>query len=769
MINERRKQVLQTLWGKRLLLGLSFLIALSLTVTATPAMHHELISQQAQQQRHQSFSTTQTIVLSADGISYFMLKDYLEKGLLSRESGIGYLAEKGVFVPSTVTTPSVTAPSHIAIATGSIAAKNDITTNNVHLIRSPFEENLSGFLAPIGGYDTLNPHGNHDHAHGESFSPTSEPIWVTLRKAGHKVVAATFPGTEGQSIVLPGVEPPIVVQENDVRTADFTLPYGTFAGIGATGFSLSNYDFDSDPTQAIAGLNDLGRVFFGEVKVAELEIIEGSTIAGGSNQDYALQVAAIDTTDDGMVNYDDLVVFDANRGIEGPSELPSTGSAFLAETATYQPFFFEESHFVVGAGFILTHLTEDLSSVRLIRTALNYIRRPEDNPAVLETIDDIHQTVGFWAPQPDFRIPTRVKFPGTPGFNDFPDVELEAVYNSLVAVFTNYQTAVFLRALKQVPNASLALGYYQQPDGAEHQYWLTDPRQPSSATNATSIGDNQDPAVVTRFQQYIVKSYRTVSDAVQRVIDYVGVDEKGVPKRNILLISDHGFAPFHTAVNIDQFLVNSGFDPSEVRAIHTGPAVNIYINVAGREANGIVSPSRYPKLQRQIVAALEGLVDSNPVYTRGNEPISIFDSNQIHARPVADNPTLEEIITSTNDFIGPNGGDVFAVMGLGYNFDGFQAGIARVGDPESVQDIFSVPSFLGTHGYDPNLPEMQTVFVAAGPDFSEEVLSDLTSIRTIDINPTILDVLNVEPANTVDGESMFNFSESKKAGNKKAD
>ena len=43
-------------------------------------------------------------------------------------------------------------PAHIAIATGSTAARNDIPANTFHLVASPFTATISGFGAPIGGY-----------------------------------------------------------------------------------------------------------------------------------------------------------------------------------------------------------------------------------------------------------------------------------------------------------------------------------------------------------------------------------------------------------------------------------------------------------------------------------------------------------------------------------------------------------------------------------------------------------------------------------------
>jgi hypothetical protein len=38
------------------------------------------------------------------------------------------------------------------------------------------------------------------------------------------------------------------------------------------------------------------------------------------------------------------------------------------------------------------------------------------------------------------------------------------------------------------------------------------------------------------------------------------------------------------------FLAARGFDPTKVRAITSGPAANIYINLQGREPNGTVNP-----------------------------------------------------------------------------------------------------------------------------------------------------------------------------------
>jgi len=90
-----------------------------------------------------------------------------------------------------------------------------------------------------------------------------------------------------------------------------------------------------------------------------------------------------------------------------------------------------------------------------------------------------------------------------------------------------------------------------------------------------------------------VKRLTRLSNTVERIIDEVGTDSEGKPNSNIIVVSDHGFAPFHTAVNINNFLQDRGFDNTKVRAVTSGPAVNIYINLQGREPNGTVSPEEY--------------------------------------------------------------------------------------------------------------------------------------------------------------------------------
>jgi type I phosphodiesterase/nucleotide pyrophosphatase len=140
------------------------------------------------------------VLISLDGATPGQIERFLEDGTLSPKWGLGLLIKRGVMAEHNITvTPSLTAPGHIAIATGSSAARNDINANSFHLIASPFARNISGFSASIGGY-LFSPHGPE-----ESSNPTAEPLWIALRAAGKKVVAATFPGCDGLDIRVPGL------------------------------------------------------------------------------------------------------------------------------------------------------------------------------------------------------------------------------------------------------------------------------------------------------------------------------------------------------------------------------------------------------------------------------------------------------------------------------------------------------------------------------------------------------------------------------------
>jgi predicted AlkP superfamily pyrophosphatase or phosphodiesterase len=682
---------------------------------------------------------SRVVVISLDGAQPDLVKHYLRTGVLRGDIGLGRLERRGIVADQNVTaTPSVTAVAHLAIATGSTAVHNDVPLNTFHPVAASISTSISGFAAPIGGYQ-ISPLG-------PSPQPTAEPLWVRLRQAGKKVVTATWPGADGVDVPISGT----IVQGAAIRTTDYTIPFGAFGGLGAQGFSLPSTAFGPAGGTLLAQLAAAGRPSFSQVQVTmapvETFFCAPTTLSTCGTQNaqrtrrYDIMVAALDTTADGIVNYDTLVFFDGQVGVpSGPFAAPSTGPGYVKAGGTSGAFFFEGSGNRIGCAFFVTALSGNLSTVRFVRYAANFIPR---NAAVIADVDDVNTSVGFWRPQPDFRIPERL----SPGFELFSDEELEAAYRDQVRTFVDYQTRVAVHAIQANPDADLVMAYIEQPDGSGHTFTLTDPRQATNPLDPDSVGAGQDRAKMQRYASHLAFGYQAAHEAVERIIQAVGVDKHGAPLADVFVVSDHGMAPFHTAVRLNALLAGAGISTSLLGIRTTGPAANIYVNLSGREAGGTVPPSAYQALVDSVASALRAARDPSPFFNP--DASDLF--TDVWTRPTGcGRPGF-----CTSDDIGQDSGDVVALMAEGYNFDGTQPQVVfRTGDVvPSVRAVYSVPNFYGAHGHNSELPSMSAILYASGPSLKQS--RRLWRVQNIDIAPTIMKILGVVPAVTVDGEAI---------------
>lgn len=686
------------------------------------------------------------IIISLDGAAPRFVDKFIEPGV----KGIGLLRSIGVHAQQNITaTPSLTAVSHLAIATGSTAVHNDVPSNTFSAVAGPLSNSTSGFAASIGGY-TINPLGT-------TATPTAVPMWVTLRDAGKKVVTATWPGGDGADIKINGTT---VQNAVPTRTVDYTVPFGAFGGIGAQGFDLTGDAFSIDTTVQ-AQLQAAGHPSFSPVQTAAVETIFcapdatntcGTTNASGRTLQFTMKAAAVDSTNDSTTNYDTLVFYAVESGIHpGPFHVPNTGPAYT--TAGHSaPFFFEGSGDVVGAAYFLVSMAPDLSAVRFARYGANFIPR---NAAAIDDVNDVNNHIGFWAPQDDFRIPERL----SPGFTSFSDEQLEDIYDDQVKTFIRYQTRLALRSIDRNADADLVMVYFEEPDGSSHQFLLTDPRQATDPKNPNTIGSHQNKKKVARYNNHVRLAYQTANDAVDAIIRKVGTGPDGTPRSNIIVVSDHGFAPFHTAVNATNLLkaalVAKGFDAGLVNtavSIRTsGPAAHVYINLQGRESGGTVDTATYNSLVAAISDYFKTFKDPNGNFNYSLNRQRVFTN--VYARPSGcGNPGF-----CTDADIGQDSGDVFAMMAEGYNFDGTQSpGVARLGDPayDVATTVLSTPNFYGAHGHDPNGANMSASFYAAGPNIRHNIA--VKKMHNIDVAPTVMKILGVTPAGTVDGQALNN-------------
>jgi predicted AlkP superfamily phosphohydrolase/phosphomutase len=104
-----------------------------------------------------------------------------------------------------------------------------------------------------------------------------------------------------------------------------------------------------------------------------------------------------------------------------------------------------------------------------------------------------------------------------------------------------------------------------------------------------------------KFESELLNFYRQVDGAVGEALD------RSPPDTVIIVMSDHGFAPFDRAVHLNTWLMKEGFlaldDPANVGDEELFPHVDwsktqayslglngLYLNLKGREVNGVVAP-----------------------------------------------------------------------------------------------------------------------------------------------------------------------------------
>src|ERR1039457_5558972 len=114
----------------------------------------------------------------------------------------------------------------------------------------------------------------------------------------------------------------------------------------------------------------------------------------------------------------------------------------------------------------------------------------------------------------------------------------------------------------------------------------------------------------------------------------------------LMVISDHGFKSFARCMNLNAWLHQNGYltlkdgktesgdwfedvDWSRTRAYTMG-LNGLYLNIKGREKQGIVDPSEAQALQEEIKQKLDGLVDpaSGKVGVTG-----VFQTNVVYQGP----------------------------------------------------------------------------------------------------------------------------------------
>jgi len=180
---------------------------------------------------------------------------------------------------------------------------------------------------------------------------------------------------------------------------------------------------------------------------------------------------------------------------------------------------------------------------------------------------------------------------------------------------------------------------FDTPDRVQHMFWrYRDPLHP--------LHEN-DPDMVRMIEDQYRRSDTMVGHALEAADD----------ETLIVALSDHGFGPYRRAVHLNTWLLEKGllnlkpgFEPgdasgdmlrgvdwSRTRAYSVGLG-GLYLNLRGRESEGIVDEGEADRLKAQIARALNGLLD--PV--DGTRAIrDVKSSEEVYSGPfVAEAPDL---------------------------------------------------------------------------------------------------------------------------------
>jgi predicted AlkP superfamily pyrophosphatase or phosphodiesterase len=195
------------------------------------------------------------VMISFDGVSGTRLTRLMNEPGKLPAGGYARLAKRGFFAErSQPPTPSLTAVSHVTLATGALPQQTGIVSNTILDRMKPFPATISGFDAPI----------------------RAETLWEAARRQGKRVGSMLFPGADGKT---------------PARTADWGMVYVTDP-IAAT--KLQTPD---GPSWKATDAPERGSFSPGR----RLTVSFGKTT-------HSVTFVALDRTDDGKTNYDRLRV-----------------------------------------------------------------------------------------------------------------------------------------------------------------------------------------------------------------------------------------------------------------------------------------------------------------------------------------------------------------------------------------------------------------------------------------------------------------------------
>jgi predicted AlkP superfamily phosphohydrolase/phosphomutase len=261
---------------------------------------------------------------------------------------------------------------------------------------------------------------------------------------------------------------------------------------------------------------------------------------------------------------------------------------------------------------------------------------------------------------------------------------------------------------------------FDTTDRVQHMFWrYLDDDHPA----ARDVPRDQRPNVIEDL-------YQRMDRLIGRVMDQVDKDTL------LMVVSDHGFKSFARCVNLNAWLHQNGYlalkdgktesgdwfddvDWSRTRAYTMG-LNGLYLNMKGREKQGIVDPAEAETVKQELKAKLTGLADP----ANGAVGITgVFITGNVYDGPYTENAP-----------------DLLVGYGAGYRAS-WDSVLGKV-----TSKIFedNVKAWSGDHCIDPRL--------VPGVLFSSHKFAE-EKPAIVDVAPTILRLFGLEPPKHFDGKA----------------
>jgi predicted AlkP superfamily phosphohydrolase/phosphomutase len=286
--------------------------------------------------------------------------------------------------------------------------------------------------------------------------------------------------------------------------------------------------------------------------------------------------------------------------------------------------------------------------------------------------------------------------------------------------------AMFCAALDRLRTGALVC-VFDATDRIQHMCW----RRPDAPETPDASGASDAPDA----SQAIAKLYEHNDALVGRVLERLGPDDL------LVVLSDHGFAPFRRGVNVNNWLRAEGYlvlkegtdgssewlrdvDWAKTRVYALG-LTGMFLNLEGREGSGIVKPgAEAAALKAEIIGRLSGLVDAD----HGEIAITeVFDTARLYSGPY---------LANAPDFL------------VGYNTGYRNSWDSATGVVAGAVFQDNLKAWSGDHCIDPRL--------VPGVLFCNRPI-DADDPALIDIAPTALRLFGLTPPAYMEGQPVFNF------------